>query len=248
MSSRRRPYNLCDGSLSGSHGLAWVGSGIRNVCHRGLVGWTLIILALVAMGFTLAAAAASHPGRTYAAETRPHAGDPAQTAYLAEPGLEEICEAFLQDYDGTGSNRVWRPLLERPALKGGREVARRISGRRRGNRRHHSRLSGSNRKWRTYQHGGAVARHEMLVMSDSDIRVQPDYLSNVRGRHGRAAGGSVFLPLFAGRWDISGRNLRRWESIITFSRMRGFGMALALPSRVRFHHRVPPSTLEESRL
>ena len=166
----------------------------------GLVGWTFIILALVAMGFTLAAAAAIAPGPGPLRRRKPGRMPVAllKPLYLAEPGLEENLRSFfLQDYDGPVQIVFGARSWSDPALKvveklrgafPAVDVAIVVS----------SRLSGSNPKVANLINMVAHARHEMLVMSDSDIRVQPDYLSNVLAAMDEPRVGAVSC-LYSGR-------------------------------------------------
>jgi ceramide glucosyltransferase len=142
----------------------------------------LILMSLVAMGFTLAAAVAA-----IAPRSRPLPGRAARRVpvtllkplYLAEIGLEENLRSFFrQDYDGPvqivfGARSWGDPALKvveklRAAFPAA-DMAVVVN----------PRLSGSNPKVANLINMIAHARHEMLVMSDSDIRVRPDYLRNV---------------------------------------------------------------------
>jgi ceramide glucosyltransferase len=165
-----------------------------------LAGWTLIALSLVATAFTLAAAAAITPGPR-PARARNQSRVPVtllKPLYLAEPGLEENLRSFFrQDYDGpvqiVFGVRSWGdPALGvvdrlRNAFPAA-DVAIVVN----------SRPSGSNPKIANLINMIAHARHEMLVMSDSDIRVRPDYLRNVMSAMDEPRVGAVSC-LYSGR-------------------------------------------------
>jgi ceramide glucosyltransferase len=53
------------------------------------------------------------------------------------------------------------------------------------------RSHGSNRKISNVSNMAALARHDVLVLSDSDIEVQPDYLANVAAELGKPGVGAV---------------------------------------------------------
>jgi len=146
-----------------------------------LAGWILILLSVVAVGFTLAAAttirvrprlgAARKSGRKAVTLLKP--------LYLSEPELEDNLRSFFrQDYEGPiqivfGARSESDPALAvveklRSAFPAA-DVAVVAN----------PRCTGSNPKIANLINMIAHARHELLVMSDSDIRVEPDYVRRV---------------------------------------------------------------------
>ncbi|MGH6877636.1 MAG: bacteriohopanetetrol glucosamine biosynthesis glycosyltransferase HpnI [Rhizomicrobium sp.] len=145
------------------------------------IGWTLCLLSVVAVGFTLAAAAAMAPAPRRAPPRR--SGRTAVTLlkplHLAEPGLEENLRSFFrQDHDGPMQIVFGAKSWDDPALR----VVERL-------RRAYPEadiavvadpgFGGSNPKVVNLINMIAHAKHEVLVMSDSDIRVRPDYLRHI---------------------------------------------------------------------
>ena len=91
----------------------------------------------------------------------------------------------------------------------------------------------------------AEAKYETVVMSDSDVRVEPDYLRTIVAPTGRSEGRSSYVFLRA-RWPAKKKPLcsafNRWECSLIF--MQGFWLpgswmelnlpwVLRLPPRVR---------------
>ncbi|HEY3638148.1 MAG TPA: bacteriohopanetetrol glucosamine biosynthesis glycosyltransferase HpnI [Rhizomicrobium sp.] len=142
------------------------------------IGLTACFLAVVAMGFTLAAALAVTPVRT-PARPRKRSRAPVtllKPLYLAEPGLEENLRSFFrQDYEGLIQIVFGAKSDDDPALRIVENLRRSfpttditvVTG---------PAFGGSNPKVANLINMVAHAKHELLVISDSDIRVRPDYL------------------------------------------------------------------------
>src|SRR5580698_1276820 len=132
-----------------------------------LTGLTLCFLAVVAMGFTLAAAIAVAPGQ---APTRLRQRSRAPVTllkplHLPEPGLEENLRSFLrQDYEGPV--QIVEKLRRAFPAADIKVVA-------------DPRYGGTNPKVTNLINMVGHAKHELLVVSDSDIRVRPDYLRHI---------------------------------------------------------------------
>jgi ceramide glucosyltransferase len=147
-----------------------------------LTGLTLCFLAVIAMGFTLAAALAVAPGRVSVTRERRRSRAPVtllKPLHLAEPGLEENLRSFLrQDYEGPvqivfGAKSYYDPALRIVAKLQRAYPAADIKVVT------DPRYGGSNPKVTNLINMVAHAKHEMLVVSDSDIRVRPDYLRQI---------------------------------------------------------------------
>lgn len=145
-----------------------------------LVGLALCGLAVVAAGFTLAAASSlvAHRGRPSRAAAAPPV-TLLKPLHLAEPELEENLRSFLrQDYAGPIQIIFGAQSKADPALATVQNIIREFPeadisivsdpG-----------LACSNPKVANLVSMVVYARHEVLVLSDSDIRVTPDYLRHV---------------------------------------------------------------------
>jgi len=146
-----------------------------------LTGLTFCFLAVVAMGFTLAAALAVAPG---AVSTRPRKRYRTPVTllkplHLAEPGLEENLRSFFrQDFEGPVQIVFGAQSYQDPALHVVEKLRRsfpaadiKVVA--------DPRYSGSNPKVANLINMVRHAKHELLVVSDSDIRVRPDYLRQI---------------------------------------------------------------------
>lgn len=165
-----------------------------------LVALALGVLAIVAMGFTLASASAVVP---VSRRVRPPKRSQTPVTllkplHLAEPGLEENLRSFFrQDYDGpvqfVFGARSWRDPALRIVAKLRDEFPSAdvtvVTN---------PRISGSNPKVANLINMAAHARHEMFVISDSDIRVGRDYLHHVIAAMGEPGVGAVSC-LYSGR-------------------------------------------------
>ncbi|HEX3664104.1 MAG TPA: bacteriohopanetetrol glucosamine biosynthesis glycosyltransferase HpnI [Rhizomicrobium sp.] len=147
-----------------------------------LTGLTFCFLAVIAMGFTLAAALAVAPGPVSITRERRRSRAPVtllKPLHLAEPGLEENLRTFLrQDYEGPvqivfGAKSYYDPALRIVAKLQRAYPAADIKVVT------DPRYGGSNPKVTNLINMVAHAKHEMLVVSDSDIRVRPDYLRQI---------------------------------------------------------------------
>ena len=148
-----------------------------------VAGWVLMVAALLGALYTLAAASAV--ARFFRPSTTVAADFPSVTVlkplYQAEPQLSETLETFLgQDYPAPvqvllgvqGSDDtaipIARDLIARhPAI----DIELVVSGRR----------DGSNPKIANLTGMMPYAKHGILVLSDSDIGVAPDYLRKIVG-------------------------------------------------------------------
>jgi ceramide glucosyltransferase len=146
-----------------------------------LIGLTLCFLAVVAMGFTLAAAIAVAPGQA-PARLRQRSRAPVtllKPLHLPEPGLEENLRSFLrQDYEGPVQIVFGAKSYHDPALQIVEKLRRafpaadiKVVA--------DPRYGGTNPKVTNLINMVAHAKHELLVVSDSDIRVRPDYLRHI---------------------------------------------------------------------
>jgi ceramide glucosyltransferase len=146
-----------------------------------LTGLTLCFLAVVAMGFTLAAAVAVSPGQLTARPIRRSQAPVTllKPLHLAEPGLEENLRSFLrQDYEGPVQIVFGAKSFRDPALRIVEKLRRAypaadikvVTD---------PRYGGSNPKVTNLINMVTHAKHGLLVVSDSDIRVRPDYLRHI---------------------------------------------------------------------
>ena len=146
-----------------------------------LIGLALCFLAVVAMGFTVAAALAVAPGPA-STPSRQRSTAPVtllKPLHLAEPGLEENLRSFFrQDYEGPvqvvfGAKSYYDPALgvvEKLRKAYPSADIKVVTD---------PRYGGSNPKVTNLINMVAYAKHELLVLSDSDIRVGPDYLRQI---------------------------------------------------------------------
>lgn len=144
-------------------------------------GLALCFLAVVAIGFTLAAAIAVAPGHLSVRPSR-RSRTPVtllKPLHLAEPGLEENLRSFLrQDYEGPVQIIFGANSYHDPALRIVEKIQRafpaadiKVVA--------DPRYGGSNPKVINLINMVAHAKHGLLVLSDSDIRVRPDYLRHI---------------------------------------------------------------------
>ncbi len=147
------------------------------------IGWVFLVLAVVGTGFTLAASGTLRaPARRMAAGGASQGAGPAtllKPLYLAEPGLEDNLRSFLrQDYQWPIQVVFGVRSYADPALRVVDKLRREfpqadvdvvVD----------SKLGGSNPKVANLMNMMSRARHELLIMSDSDIRVQPDYVRRI---------------------------------------------------------------------
>jgi len=165
-----------------------------------LIGWSLVALALGGVVFTLTAAMlAGSPKHA----PRPGGGSlPAVTLlkplYLAEPGLEQNLRSFfLQNYAAPlqivfGVRNYADPALliveklKRSFPDADIEVVV------------EAKLSGTNPKISNLINMQSRAKHDVLVMSDSDIRVRPDYVRQLMAAMNEPGVGAVTC-LYTGR-------------------------------------------------
>jgi ceramide glucosyltransferase len=146
-----------------------------------LTGLTLCFLAVVAIGFTLAAAIAVAPGQLRPPSNRRSRAPVTllKPLHLAEPGLEENLRSFLrQDYEGPVQIVFGAKSFHDPALRIVEKLQRAfpvtdikvVTD---------PRYGGSNPKVSNLINMVGHAKHGLLIVSDSDIRVRPDYLRHV---------------------------------------------------------------------
>lgn len=145
------------------------------------VGWAFVLLSVVAMGFTLATAVTIASGPRLA-PARKGRGTPVtllKPLHLAEPGLEENLRSFFrQDHSGPIQIIFGTRSHTDPALKVVEKLRRSfpaidvevVVG---------AAFGGSNPKVANLINMIAHAKHEVLIMSDSDIRVSSDYVRHV---------------------------------------------------------------------
>jgi ceramide glucosyltransferase len=141
----------------------------------------LCLLTFVAIGFTLAAAVALGPAfrRAIPRKSSRRPVTLLKPLHLAEPGLEENLRSFLrQDYAGPIQIVFGARSYDDPALRVV-EKLRRIHPGADIQVVAHPGLGASNPKIANLINMIAHAKHELLVISDSDIRVRPDYLRQI---------------------------------------------------------------------
>jgi ceramide glucosyltransferase len=145
------------------------------------VGWAFITLSVVAMGFTLATAVTIASGIRLAPARKGRATPVTmlKPLHLAEPGLEENLRSFFrQDYDGPVQIIFGARSHRDPALRIVEKLRRAfpavevdvVVG---------SAFGGSNPKIANLINMIAHAKNDVLIMSDSDIRVRPDYVRHI---------------------------------------------------------------------
>jgi ceramide glucosyltransferase len=162
------------------------------------VDWAFVLLSLVAIGFTLGIAATIRSGPRPSREAARPPVTLLKPLHLAEPELEDNLRTFFrQDYEGpvqiVFGTRSWGD----PAL----EIVERL-------RRDYpavevyvvagARLGGSNPKVANLINMVAHAKHDVLILSDSDIRVGPDYVRQVTAALDEPEVGAVSC-LYSGR-------------------------------------------------
>ncbi|HEY3779077.1 MAG TPA: bacteriohopanetetrol glucosamine biosynthesis glycosyltransferase HpnI [Rhizomicrobium sp.] len=146
-----------------------------------LVGLAFCILSLMATGFTLAAAATLffRPARARPGKSSRAPVTLLKPLHLAEPGLEENLRSFFRlDYDGPIQIVFGAQSRKDPALCVIEKLVREFPA---ANVKivTDPAFGGSNPKVANLINMLAHARHEILVLSDSDIRVQPGYLHEI---------------------------------------------------------------------
>lgn len=146
-----------------------------------LVGLGFCLLSVMAIGFTLAAALAVAPPLRRAPRRTPTraAVTLLKPLHLGEPGLEENLRSFFrQDYAGPIQIVFGAESRSDPALVTVEKLVREFPEK-------DVKIvtdpafGGSNPKIANLINMVAYATHDMLVLSDSDIRVKPDYLCEV---------------------------------------------------------------------
>lgn len=161
-------------------------------------GWVFVLLSLIAMGFTLGTAATIGSGSRPSRKSVRAPVTLLKPLYLAEPELENNLRSFFeQDHEGpiqfVFGARSWAD----PALK----IVEKL-------RRNHPdadvevvvspRLAGSNPKVANLINMVAHAKHEVLILSDSDIRVDSNYVRQVSAALDEPQVGAVSC-LYSGR-------------------------------------------------
>ena len=160
-----------------------------------LLGYGLIFMALAGAGFAVISARA-----TFAHVKGPRRGSPASLApavtvlkplHGAEPGLRENLASFCeQDYAGPiqivfgvhdAADKAIPVVRELQRAHPGLDIALVVDGR----------VHGENRKVSNLVNMARAISHEIIVMSDSDIRVGRDYLDHVVERLHRPEVGFV---------------------------------------------------------
>lgn len=164
-----------------------------------LVGAGVALLSLLAAGFTFGAAIAvkAKPEKSPPPTRRTIPVTVLKPLHLAEPGLDQNLRTFLrQDYDGAvqivfGASSQSDPALA--VVKALRDDFPDVDisvvvG---------SKLGATNPKVANLINMVAHAKYELLVLSDSDIRVGPEYLRRIVGEFDEPQAGAVSL-LYSG--------------------------------------------------
>jgi ceramide glucosyltransferase len=146
-----------------------------------LAGLAFCALSLLAIGFTLAAAASVAPPRRRAPKARAsgRAASLLKPLHLAEVGLEANLRSFFtQEYPGPMQIIFGAESRNDPALVVVEKLVREFP--------HRDvtvvvdpAFGGSNPKVANLINMAGHAKYEVLVLSDSDIRVAPDYLCDI---------------------------------------------------------------------
>ncbi len=164
------------------------------------IGSTLLLLSVVAMGFTLAAAAAIAPlpRRSTARKSSRSPVTLLKPLCLAEPGLEDNLRSFFrQDYEGAIQIVFGAKCHDDPALRVV-EKLRGIFPEANVEVVTDPKFCGANPKVANLINMTERARHDVLIMSDSDIRVRPDYVRQVVGAMDEPEVGAVSC-LYSGK-------------------------------------------------
>lgn len=163
-----------------------------------LTGWAFVLLSLIAMGFTVGTAATLWSG---ARSSRKSVRAPVtllKPLHLAEPELEHNLRSYFdQDYQGPVQIVFGARSWADPALKIVERLQRDypvadvdvVVG---------PRLGGSNPKVANLINMMARAKHDVLILSDSDIRVGPNYVREVATALDEPGVGAVSC-LYSGR-------------------------------------------------
>jgi ceramide glucosyltransferase len=166
------------------------------------IGSGLALLTFISAGFTAAAAVAvgARP-KTAAADLREHRDTPVtllKPLHLAEPGLEESLGTFLrQEYDGPIQIVFGVTSRSDPALSAANIIRSDfpeadiavVTG---------TNLVGTNPKVANLINMVAHAKHELLILSDSDICVRSDYVRQIVAALDEPQVGAVSL-LYSGK-------------------------------------------------
>ena len=157
------------------------GSGIGMIPIDDVIGGMLVLLSVVAMGLTLAAAVTIAPA-SRPLPPRKRAGTPVtllKPLCFAEPGLEDNLRSFFrQDYDAPVQIVFGAKSSDDPALRVV-EKLRRAYPAANVDVVTDPKMCAANPKVANLINMIARAKHEVLIMSDSDIRVRSDYLRHV---------------------------------------------------------------------
>lgn len=175
-----------------------------------MLGWITFALAVMAVAYTLIAGLFLQ--RFFSAVRRSaSSGDSEAGASIlkplhgAEPGLYEHLEGYFDQDQVAPLQIVFAARVsDDPALALAREIARRrpevetafVAS---------ATLHGENRKISNLINGMTAARHPVIIISDSDIGVRPDYLRRVRAALATPGVGVVTCPYYgdaqAGFWS-----------------------------------------------
>lgn len=187
------------------------------------IGWTLLTLAVAAIGYTLHATLAVH---RFARAPRPAPAPPEPVTLLkplhgAEPRLAENLRTFLaQDWPApvqmvAGTNRADDPALAVARALGAGVTVRAGAP-----------PLGGNAKIANLANMEAAADHNLLILSDSDMAVPRDYLACVAAALAQPGVGAVTC-VYHGRGD-TGRWSRFAAAAIGWQFMPSVVMSLAL--------------------
>jgi ceramide glucosyltransferase len=175
-----------------------------------MLGWITFALALLAVVYTVVAglflqrffgrgrrSASGWAGEGGATILKPLHG--------AEPGLYEHLQGYFDQDQGAPLQIVFAARVsDDPALALAREIAQRRPGIETAFVANAT-LHGENRKISNVINGMSAARHPVVVLSDSDIGVCPDYLGRVRAALAAPGVGVVTCPYYgearAGFWS-----------------------------------------------
>jgi ceramide glucosyltransferase len=167
-----------------------------------LIGSGLALLSFVATGFTIAAALVlARISRLTSVDRDPPRGEPVtllKPLYLAEPGLEENLRSFFQQDYGAPVQIVFGAMSQGDPALNIVDSLRREFPQADVHTVVEPMLVATNPKMANLINMVAHAKHELLIMSDSDIRVPPDYLRRVADSMEEPGVGAVSL-LYSGR-------------------------------------------------
>ncbi|WP_174287189.1 bacteriohopanetetrol glucosamine biosynthesis glycosyltransferase HpnI [Sphingomonas bacterium] len=164
------------------------------------IGWVVVALAVASIGYTIHAIAATN---RFARMSLPAVAPSEPVTLLkpvhgAEPRLRENLSSFFdQDWHGhvqmvVGANRSDDPALPIARAVGG-DIAICVD----------APTIGANAKIANVANLIAAARHDLLILSDSDIAVSPDYIGRVAAALAMPGVGAVTC-LYHGRGDTGG--------------------------------------------